>query len=317
MTDRDGRHLVIDLNTRVTGTTSLGLMKGYFSVERAFNDAAIFFPLFLNVGLEEFKARFSTELEEWCHERGGQSSVTIIILAGEDEKRLEALADRVKALKTPGYLSSLSHNPRGKRAAAHRMVSPSKTSSAIRQGTTPINDQVPRGQQRVVVVEEREGFDAWLQALGAFLVYTATWGLLSAYGSYEKYYETTMLASTPSTTIAWVDTLQGVILILGGIVTGPIFDRGYIRELLIIGTITTRLGLMMPSLAHEYYQILLAQDVCVGNRERDSIRPQHQSDGIEISATSSVGSLRRHLGNSSGIIYPIIFSDLQPKLGFA
>jgi hypothetical protein len=38
-------------------------------------------------------------------------------------------------------------------------------------------------------------------------------GLLSAYGSYEKYYETTLLSSTPSTTIAWVGTLQGVILI--------------------------------------------------------------------------------------------------------
>lgn len=38
-------------------------------------------------------------------------------------------------------------------------------------------------------------------------------GLLSAYGSYEKYYETTLLSSSPSTTIAWVGTLQGVILI--------------------------------------------------------------------------------------------------------
>jgi hypothetical protein len=47
-------------------------------------------------------------------------------------------------------------------------------------------------------------------------------------------------------------------------VTGPIFDRGYIRELLLTGTIITVLGVMMLSLAHEYYQILLAQGVCVG-----------------------------------------------------
>lgn len=38
-------------------------------------------------------------------------------------------------------------------------------------------------------------------------------GFLSAYGSYEKYYETTLLKSTPSTSIAWVGTLQGVVLI--------------------------------------------------------------------------------------------------------
>lgn len=36
---------------------------------------------------------------------------------------------------------------------------------------------------------------------------------MSAYGSYEKYYETTLLSSSPSTTIAWVGTLQGAILI--------------------------------------------------------------------------------------------------------
>ena len=46
--------------------------------------------------------------------------------------------------------------------------------------------------------------------------------------------------------------------------TGPIFDRGYFRELLIIGTLITVLGVMMLSLAHSYYQVLLAQGVCVG-----------------------------------------------------
>ena len=38
-------------------------------------------------------------------------------------------------------------------------------------------------------------------------------GLLSAYGSYQKYYETNFLLDTPSTSIAWVGTLQGVLLI--------------------------------------------------------------------------------------------------------
>jgi MFS family permease len=52
--------------------------------------------------------------------------------------------------------------------------------------------------------------------------------------------------------------------IVGGVVTGPIFDRGYIRELLVTGTVVTVLGVMMLSLAHEYYQILLAQGICVG-----------------------------------------------------
>lgn len=46
--------------------------------------------------------------------------------------------------------------------------------------------------------------------------------------------------------------------------TGPVFDRGYFRELLIMGTIITVAGVMMLSLAQKYYQILLAQGVCIG-----------------------------------------------------
>ncbi|KAM3074808.1 hypothetical protein ACMFMG_008222 [Clarireedia jacksonii] len=198
------------------------------------------------------------------------------------------------------------------------MVSPSNPSSNIPKGTASIDDHSPQGQPHDVVVQQTEGLDAWLISLGAFLVYTATWGPLSAYGSYEKYYETTMLTTTSSTTISWVGTLQGVILILGGIITGPIFDRGYIRELLIIGTIVTVLGVMMLSLAHDYYQILLAQGICVGIGSAVLYVPS-------ISLVASRFQRRRALavciatsGTAvGGIINPIIFSNLQSKLGFA
>ncbi|GFF91460.1 riboflavin transporter MCH5 [Aspergillus udagawae] len=189
---------------------------------------------------------------------------------------------------------------------------PSESLQAI-----PATVAVSQHRHQNVAKEGHEGVDAWLQALGAFLVYTATWGLLSAYGSYESFYETTLLSSTPSTTISWVGTLQGVILILGGVVTGPIFDRGYIRELLVIGTVTTVLGVMMLSLAREYYQILLAQGVCVGIGSAILYVPS-------ISLVASRFQQRRPLamfiatsGTAvGGIIYPIIFSRLQPKLGF-
>ncbi|KAJ5781222.1 monocarboxylate permease [Penicillium paradoxum] len=168
-----------------------------------------------------------------------------------------------------------------------------------------------------VSVEDREDWNAWLQALGAFLVYVATWGLLSAYGSYEKYYQTVMLVSTSSTAIAWIGTLQGVILILGGVVTGPIYDRGYIRELMITGTVTTVFGVMMLSLSHEYYQILLAQGICLGIGSAILYVP---SISLIASRFQRHRPLAMFLATSGtavgGIIYPIIFSQLQPKLGF-
>ncbi|OCK84024.1 MFS general substrate transporter [Lepidopterella palustris CBS 459.81] len=165
----------------------------------------------------------------------------------------------------------------------------------------------------------KEGVKAWLQATGSFLVYVATWGLLSAYGSYQSYYETTLLAHTRTDKIAWVGTVQGVLLILGGVVTGPIYDRGYVRELIVTGTLLTVLGIMMLSLATQYYQVLLTQGLCIGIGSGILYTPS-----IAVVATT-FGPRYRALavcfatsGTAvGGILYPIIFVRLLPTLGFA
>jgi len=51
---------------------------------------------------------------------------------------------------------------------------------------------------------------------------------------------------------------------VSGLVTGPLYDHGYLRALLVGGSLLEILGLMMMSLAREYYQIFLAQAVCLG-----------------------------------------------------
>lgn len=51
------------------------------------------------------------------------------------------------------------------------MISPSTAATHIIQDPTASD----AGDRREYVSEEREGLDAWLQAVGAFLVYTATW----------------------------------------------------------------------------------------------------------------------------------------------
>uniref|UniRef100_A0A093VLM3 Riboflavin transporter MCH5 n=1 Tax=Talaromyces marneffei PM1 TaxID=1077442 RepID=A0A093VLM3_TALMA len=163
--------------------------------------------------------------------------------------------------------------------------------------TKSVSTRVSQHRSQDISDEGYDDLDAWMQAVGAFLVYTATWGLLSAYGSYEKYYETTLMSSTPSTTISWVGTLQVVIVIC---------------------TMTTVLGVMMLSLAHEYYQILLAQGVCIGVGSATLYVPS-------VSLVASRFQRRRPLamffvtsGTAiGGIIYPIIFSTLQPKIGFS
>lgn len=58
--------------------------------------------------------------------------------------------------------------------------------------------------------------------------------------------------------------MQAWLLILIGVLSGPLFDLGYFRTMLYIGNFLVVLGMMMLSLCTEYWQIFLAQGLCMG-----------------------------------------------------
>lgn len=51
-------------------------------------------------------------------------------------------------------------------------------------------------------------------------------GLVTAYGAYANYFTTGLLSSYSATDIAWPGTLQAVLIIAVGVISGPLFDRG-------------------------------------------------------------------------------------------
>lgn len=58
--------------------------------------------------------------------------------------------------------------------------------------------------------------------------------------------------------------MQSFLLILVGTLSGPLFDLGYFRSMLFIGNFLVIFGLFMLSLCTKYYQVFLAQAVCIG-----------------------------------------------------
>lgn len=83
-------------------------------------------------------------------------------------------------------------------------------------------------------------------------------------GVYQAYYEDVLLTNSPSSSISWIGSLQLFLMIGGTSIIGPIFDRGYLRSLLLTGTFLIVFGLMMTSLCTAYWQFMLAQGVCMG-----------------------------------------------------
>ena len=58
--------------------------------------------------------------------------------------------------------------------------------------------------------------------------------------------------------------MSGFLLLFSGLITGPLYDHGYLRTLLVCGSFLETLGIMMTSLGRDYYQVFLAQGICVG-----------------------------------------------------
>ncbi len=143
-------------------------------------------------------------------------------------------------------------------------------------------------------------------------------GIVNSFGVYQTYYESVLLAHSHSPSqISWIGSIQAFLLVVIGVITGPIFDKGYLRSLLLVGSFLTFFGLLMTSICKTYWQLMLAQGVCVGLGSGCLFVPS-------IAVVATYFTTKRALatgiavGGSSlgGIIYPITFHRLQPIIGF-
>lgn len=162
------------------------------------------------------------------------------------------------------------------------------------------------------------GLWAWLQVLGGFFLMFNSWGVINTFGSYQTYYETDLLTSSSPSSISWIGSIQAFLLLFVGALTGPIYDAGYFRELLIAGAIMLVLGQMMLSLCHAYWQIILAQAFCIGIGTGCFFVPSMAILSTYFSTRIGTAIGIAASGSSiGGVIYPIVFHRLLPRIGFA
>ncbi|KAK0515033.1 hypothetical protein JMJ35_002412 [Cladonia borealis] len=170
----------------------------------------------------------------------------------------------------------------------------------------PLVDDIPNG-----------GVTAWLQVVGSFFLFFNSWGIVNAFGVFQTYYEADLLSSQTASSISWIGSIQAFLLLIVGVATGPLYDAGYFRALIFVGSFLTVFGMMMASICKEYWEVLLAQALCVGLGSACLFIPSVAIVSTYFTTKKSFATGIAASGSSlGGIIYPIVFHQLLPRVGF-
>lgn len=142
-------------------------------------------------------------------------------------------------------------------------------------------------------------------------------GLLNSFGAFQSFYETDLLKDSSPSAISWIGSIQIFCLMSVGAIIGPLYDAGYCRALLAAGTLLVTLGFMFTSISTTFWQILLAQGICLGlgtcclSIPSIAILPMYfKKKRARAMGLATVGS---GLGST---LYPIMFQNLRPRVGF-
>lgn len=91
------------------------------------------------------------------------------------------------------------------------------------------------------------GFWAWTTVAGAYLAVFVQFGLINTFGVFQSYYEQHQLKNYTSSEIAWIGSVQQLILFFVGLFVGRVFDAHGAHVLLIPGSFILVFSLMMTS----------------------------------------------------------------------
>ncbi|KAK1830661.1 major facilitator superfamily domain-containing protein [Podospora conica] len=162
------------------------------------------------------------------------------------------------------------------------------------------------------------GLKAWLQVASGFCVFFNSWGVLNTFGVFQTYYETGELFTASSSNISWIGSIQAYCVLVFGLLSGPIYDRGHLRALMATGSFLIVFGFMMLSISTQYWQAILAQGFCVGIGAgllfipSVAVLPSYFTTRMALAM--GIAASGSSLG---GVVYPLTFLNLLNKIGFA
>ena len=168
------------------------------------------------------------------------------------------------------------------------------------------------------IIQPDGGMEAWTQVVASFLININNWGLINTFGAFQAFYETTLLKQHSQSSIAWIGTLQGSLILLVGVFSGPLFDTGYFGFIVVVAGIVLTVALVLLSFSTTYWQIITTQGVLTGIASGLLYVPSialipfyfKHNRGLALALATSGGSI-------GGILYPIVFKRIVAILSFS
>ena len=134
---------------------------------------------------------------------------------------------------------------------------------------------------------------------------------------FQSYYEATYLSSFELSAISWIGTVQGFLLIVVGVLSGPLYDMGYLRALIGGGTCLLVLGLLLTSAATGYLSIFLSLSIVTGLGSGCLFVPSVAIvAGYFTTKRPLATGLAASGGSVGGVVFPIAFRSLLGAVGF-
>ncbi|KAJ6781838.1 hypothetical protein PWT90_07553 [Aphanocladium album] len=199
-----------------------------------------------------------------------------------------------------------SEKPARNHSDVERAESPSTPEQQVAAPAGPSPSDFPDG-----------GREAWMVLFGGWCALFCTFGLINCVGVFQAYYVSHTLSGYNPSTVSWITSTQVFMMNFLGILVGRLYDNFGPKWILRVGTVVYVFGLMMVSLAAEYYQIFLAQSI-VASMGSSAIFHASMSSLVTWFLKNRAAAFGIMASGSSmaGVVLPIMMDRLIKQIGF-